>query len=212
MELEILNIEGKKTGKKAKLDDSVFAIEPNDHAIYLDVKQHRANVRQGTHKSKERGEITGSRKKIKKQKGTGTARAGDIKNPIFRGGGRVFGPKPRTYSSKLNKKVKQLARRSALSTQAKDGNILVLDSLSMDTPKTKAFVEMLGNLELSGKRSLFVTGEKNDNVLLSSRNVQGADVTTANQLNTYDILNCKGLVLTTDAIKQIEETLKSKGA
>ncbi len=209
MELEILNIEGKKTGKKAKLDDAVFGIEPNDHAIYLDVKQYRANVRQGTHKSKERGEITGSRRKIKKQKGTGTARAGDIKNPIFRGGGRAFGPRPRTYSSKLNKKVKQLARRSALSHMIKDGKIMVLDSIKMDAPKTQAFAEMVEKLKLDGRNSLFVLSEKNDNVLLSSRNLQKARVTTASQLNTYDILNCHGLVLMQDSIEHIEKSLKS---
>jgi len=209
MELDIVNIEGKKTGKKAKLDDTVFGIEPNDHAVYLDVKQHRANVRQGTHKSKERGEITGSRRKIKKQKGTGTARAGDIKNPIFRGGGRAFGPRPRTYDSKLNKKVKRLARRSALSTMAKDGKIMILDSINMETPKTSTFSKILGDLEMNGKKSLFVLSEKNDNVLLSSRNIQNTAVTTATQLNTYDILNCHGLIIAQDAIEHIERSLKS---
>jgi len=170
MEINVLNIEGKETGRKVKLDKAVFGIEPNDHAIYLDVKQHLANKRQGTHKAKERAEITGSTRKIKKQKGTGTARAGSIKNPLFKGGGRVFGPTPRDYSQKVNKKVKRLARKSALSIKAKQKSIVVLEDLQWESPKTKNYLQMLAALGLANKKSVLVLGDLNKNVYLSSRN------------------------------------------
>jgi large subunit ribosomal protein L4 len=172
MEIAIVNIKGKETGRKAKLDPSVFGVEPNNHAIYLDVKQHLANKRQGTHKSKERAEIVGSTRKIKKQKGTGTARAGSIKNPLFRGGGRVFGPSPRDYTQKVNKKVKRLARKSALSMKARDKAIIVLEDFNLSEPKTSSFLNVLKALNIDGKKSLLVLGEQNKNVYLSSRNLK----------------------------------------
>ncbi|NNC82744.1 MAG: 50S ribosomal protein L4 [Flavobacteriales bacterium] len=209
MELEIYNIEGKKTSKKVKLEDSVFGVEPNDHAIYLDVKQILANARQGTHKSKERGEITGSTKKIRKQKGTGGARRGDIKDPLLRGGGTIFGPRPRNYSFKLNKKLKKAARRSALSYKAKAEGITILDQLTMEAPKTKEFKTIVNNLGFDGKKTLFVVEEKSDNVYLSSRNIPGAKVTVASDLNTYDIMNSQQVVFTPGAIEVVHNNLKN---
>ena len=204
MEIAIVNIEGKQTGRKAKLDPSVFGVEPNNHAIYLDVKQHLANKRQGTHKSKERAEIVGSTRKIKKQKGTGTARAGSIKNPLFRGGGRVFGPRPKDYSQKVNKKVKRLARKSALSIKAKDKSIIVLEDFQLSEPKTSSYINVLKALNLDGKKSLLVLGEKNKNVYLSSRNLKNSIVVTNSELNTYKISNAVNLVLSESAIADLE--------
>ncbi|HLU85801.1 MAG TPA: 50S ribosomal protein L4 [Vicingaceae bacterium] len=207
MELVIKNIQGKDTSKKAVLDDAVFAIEPNDHAIYLDVKQYLANKRQGTHKAKERGEVAGSTRKIKKQKGTGTARAGDIKNPLFKGGGRVFGPKPRDYEFKLNIKQKRLARKSALSYKAKDGAITILEDVNFDAPKTKEFAAILANLNILDKKSLVVVPESNKNVYLSSRNLKGAKVVTASQINTYDLMNANSVILAESSVKTLETIL-----
>ena len=206
MELAVLNIQGKETGRKVTLNDSVFAIEPNDHAIYLDTKQFLANQRQGTHKAKERGEIAGSTRKIKRQKGTGTARAGSIKNPLFRGGGRIFGPKPRYYGFKLNKKVKELARKSALSYKASTNNIIVLEDFSFEAPKTKEIVKMGDNLNISNKKSLIVLKEQNKNIYLSSRNVQGVEVVTAGELNTYRIMKASTLVLVESAVDVLQST------
>ena len=208
MEIKVLNKEGKATAKKVSLTKDIFAIEPNDHAIYLDVKQYLANQRQGTHKSRERGDIAGSTRKIKKQKGTGTARAGSIKNPLFRGGGRVFGPRPKSYSFKLNKKLKVLARKSALTYKAKEDSILVLDDLTFKTPKTKDFVSVLKNLKIDGDKSLFVISEKDQNTLLSSRNLKNAKVITADKLNTYDILYSHKLIISENAFVQIEKLFK----
>ena len=207
MELSVINKSGKKTDKTVKLSKSVFEIEPNDHAIYLDVKQHLANRRQGTAKTKERAEINRTTKKLKRQKGTGGARAGSMKSPLFRGGGRVFGPKPRDYSFKLNKKVKELARRSALSYKAKDNSITILEDIKFDAPKTKNYAELLGNLKLDDKKTLFVLGESNNNIFLSSRNISDTKVVTAAELNTYDILNADTLVLLESSVKQIENIL-----
>ena len=208
MEIKVLNKEGKATDKKVSLTKEIFAIEPNDHAIYLDVKQYLANQRQGTHQSRERGDIAGSTRKIKKQKGTGTARAGSIKNPLFRGGGRVFGPRPKSYSFKLNKKLKVLARKSALTYKAKDDSILVLEDLSFKTPKTKDFLSVLKNLKIDGDKSLFVTSEKDENIFLSSRNLKNAKVITADKLNTYDILYSHKLIISENAFSQIEKLFK----
>ncbi|WP_375561751.1 50S ribosomal protein L4 [Bernardetia sp. OM2101] len=204
MELPILNKEGKEIGKNATLSDAVFAIEPNDHAIYLDVKQYLANQRQGTHSSKHRGIVSGSTRKIKRQKGTGGARAGSIKSPVFVGGGRIFGPEPRDYSFKLNRKVKQLARKSALSHKAKAEAITVMENLVMDTPKTKEFVSLLNNLNLSGKKVLVVTGEQNDTVYRSARNLPKTKVLPANQLHTYHIMNSDVIVLAEGALEVIQ--------
>ena len=206
MELAVLNIQGKETGRKVTLNDSVFGIEPNDHAIYLDTKQFLANQRQGTHKAKERSEIAGSTRKIKRQKGTGTARAGSIKNPLFRGGGRIFGPKPRYYGFKLNKKVKELARKSALSYKASTNNIIVLEDFSFEAPKTKEIVKMGDNLNISNKKSLIVLKEQNKNIYLSSRNVQGVEVVTAGELNTYRIMKASTLVLVESAVDVLQST------
>ena len=208
MEIKVLNKEGKATAKKVSLTKEIFAIEPNDHAIYLDVKQYLANQRQGTHQSRERADIAGSTRKIKKQKGTGTARAGSIKNPLFRGGGRVFGPRPKSYSFKLNKKLKVLARKSALTYKAKENSILVLDDLSFKTPKTKDFLSVLKNLKIDGDKSLFVTSEKDQNTFLSSRNLKNAKVITADKLNTYDILYSHKLIISENAFDQIEKLFK----
>jgi large subunit ribosomal protein L4 len=208
MEIKVLNKEGKATAKKVSLTEEIFAIEPNDHAIYLDVKQYLANQRQGTHQSRERGDIAGSTRKIKKQKGTGTARAGSIKNPLFRGGGRVFGPRPKSYSFKLNKKLKVLARKSALTYKAKEDSILVLDDLSFKTPKTKDFLSVLKNLKIDGDKSLFVTSDKDQNTFLSSRNLKNAKVITADKLNTYDILYSHKLIISENAFDQIEKLFK----
>jgi len=207
MEIAIVNIEGKDTGRKAKLDPSVFGVEPNNHAIYLDVKQHLANKRQGTHKSKERAEITGSTRKIKKQKGTGTARAGSIKNPLFRGGGRVFGPSPRDYSQKVNKKVKRLARKSALSIKANDKAIIVLEDFQLPEPNTSSYRNVLTALGIDGKKSLLVLGEPNKNVYLSSRNLKDSQVVTNSELNTYKITHAGSLVLSESAIAELESIL-----
>ena len=208
MEIKVLNKEGKATAKKVSLTKEIFAIEPNDHAIYLDVKQYLANQRQGTHQSRERGDIAGSTRKIKKQKGTGTARAGSIKNPLFRGGGRVFGPRPKSYSFKLNKKLKVLARKSALTYKAKEDSILVLDDLSFKTPKTKDFLSVLKNLKIDGDKSLFVTSDRDQNTFLSSRNLKNAKVITADKLNTYDILYSHKLIISENAFDQIEKLFK----
>lgn len=208
MELKVKNISGSDTSKKVKLAKNIYAIEPNDHAIYLDVKNYLANQRQGTHKAKERGEVKGSTRKIKKQKGTGTARAGDIKNPLFKGGGRVFGPKPRDYSFKLNTKQKQLARKSALSYKAKEGAITVIEDFSFDVPQTKKYTELLNNLESLDKKSLLVLSESNKNVYLSSRNLKGAKVVTASQINTYDLMNASSVILAEGSIEKIENILK----
>jgi large subunit ribosomal protein L4 len=207
MEVKVLDTKGKATSTKVNLSDSIFAIEPNDHAIYLDVKQHLANKRQGTHKSKERAEITGSTRKIKKQKGTGTARAGSIKSPVFRGGGRVFGPRPRNYSFKLNVKLKRLARRSALSYKAQNDGLLVLEDFNFETPKTQEFKSLLGNLKLENDKVLLVLGSKNDNVYLSARNIGTMKVVTADLLNTYDVLNAKKVVLAKSSVEVIEKIL-----
>ena len=209
MELKVLNKEGKATAKKVKLNAGVFGIQPNDHAIYLDVKQYLANQRQGTHQSRERGEIIGSTRKIKKQKGTGTARAGSIKNPLFRGGGRVFGPRPRNYGFKLNKKVKSLARKSALTYKAKEEGILIMEELTFKTPKTKDFATILKNLNVVNDRTLFVTSEKDQNTILSTRNLKNTKVITADKLNTYDILNSVKLIISESAVSQIENQFKA---
>jgi large subunit ribosomal protein L4 len=205
MELAVVNIKGEDTGRKVVLPDSVFGVEPNDHAIYLDVKQIMANRRQGTHDSRERSDVSGSTRKIKRQKGTGTARAGDIKNPIFRGGGRVFGPHPRDYYSKLNKKVKRLARKSALTYKAKDNEILVVEDFKMEAPKTKDYLNILSNLKVDGKKSLLVVTEGDENLYLSARNIPKARVMRASSLNTYDILNGGRLIFTESAVKATEE-------
>tara|TARA_Y100000589_G_scaffold297091_1_gene304645 strand:+ start:5899 stop:6525 length:627 start_codon:yes stop_codon:yes gene_type:complete len=207
MELAVYNISGKKTTKKVKLNKKVFGIDPNNHAIYLDVKQYLANQRQGTHKTKERGEITGSTRKIKKQKGTGTARAGSIKNPLFRSGGRVFGPQPRNYGFKLNKKLKKLARTSALSLMAKDKNITILEDFSFDSPKTKKYLEILSNFELNGQKTLLILSEPNDNIYLSARNLNKTNITTSSNLNTYQILNAGNILMVESSIKLIENNL-----
>ena len=209
MELAILNIEGKETGRKVSLNDSIFGIKPNDHAIYLDTKQFLANQRQGTHKSKQRGEVAGSTRKIKRQKGTGTARAGSIKNPLFRGGGRIFGPQPRFYGFKLNKKLKQLARKSALSYKASTNKIIVLEDFSFEAPKTKEMVKMGNNLNIGNKKSLFVLPEQNKNIYLSSRNVQGVDVVTAGELSTYKIMRASTLVLVESAVDVLQATFEN---
>lgn len=206
MELAILNTEGKETGRKVSLDDSIFGIKPNDHAIYLDTKQFLANQRQGTHKSKQRGEVAGSTRKIKRQKGTGTARAGSLKNPLFRGGGRMFGPEPRFYGFKLNRKLKELARKSALSYKASSNNIIVLEDFSLEAPKTKAIVKMGNILNIANKKSLFVLPEQNKNIYLSSRNVQGVEVVTARELNTYGIMKASTLVLVESAVDVLQAT------
>ncbi|GHB51199.1 50S ribosomal protein L4 [Mongoliitalea lutea] len=207
MELAVLKHNGEDTGRKITLSDEVFAIEPNDHAIYLDVKQFLANQRQGTHKSKERNEVAGSTKKIKKQKGTGGARAGSLKSPLFRGGGRVFGPKPRDYSFKLNKKLKQLARKSALSYKVKENSLLVLEGVSFDTPKTKNYIAFLNGLSLADKKTLLVLPEVNKNVYLSSRNLPKAKVVTVDSLNTYELLNADSLVLCEGSVSKLENIL-----
>jgi large subunit ribosomal protein L4 len=205
MELEVLNIAGESTGKKVKLSKEIFGIEPNDHAIYLDVKQIMANRRQGTSKSKERGEITGSRKKIKRQKGTGTARFGDIKNPIFRGGGRVFGPRPRNYGGKLNRKVKELARKSALTYKVKNKQLMVLEDFNMEAPKTSEFAVIQKNLKIDDKKSLFVLSERNKNLYLSSRNLQNSKVITLSELNTYEIMNASALCFVESSLDVLQK-------
>jgi large subunit ribosomal protein L4 len=209
MEANILNTAGKETGKKVKLSEKIFGIEPNDHAIYLDVKQYLANQRQGTHKSKERAEINRTTKKLKRQKGTGGARAGSMKSPLFVGGGRVFGPRPRDYSFKLNRKLKHLACMSALTYKAKDKNIIVLENFQFSAPKTKNYVDMLKNLNLDGKKALVVLPAHDNNIYLSSRNVQRNKVTTASELNTYDILNAHQLVIVEGSVAALENRFLS---
>jgi len=208
MELSVLNREGKETGRKVTLSDNIFGIEPSDHAIYLDVKQYMANQRQGTSKSKERAEISGSTRKIKKQKGTGGARAGSIKSPLFRGGGTVFGPRPRNYEFKLNKKVKQLARKSALTYKAAENCIMVLEDFNLEAPKTKEIVAIRTNLQIADKKSLFVLPVENNSIYLSSRNLKDVSVVTASELNTYQILNAKTIVILEGSLNKIEEAFK----
>ncbi len=208
MELSVLNIEGKETGRKVTLNDQIFGIEPSDHAIYLDVKQYLANNRQGTSKSKERGEVAGSTRKIKRQKGTGTARAGSIKSPVFRGGGTIFGPRPRNYGFKLNKKVKQLARKSALTYKASENSIVVLEDFNFEAPKTREMAALQNNLQIAEKKALFVLPAENNNIYLSSRNLQDVSVVTASELNTYQILNAKTIVLCEGSVAKIEEAFK----
>lgn len=207
MEVKVLDINGKDTGRKVQLSDSVFGIEPNNHAVYLDIKQYLANQRQGTHKAKERAEVAGSTRKIKKQKGTGTARAGSAKNPLFKGGGTVFGPRPRSYSFKLNKNLKRLAKKSALTLKAKDSNLVVVEDFNFETPNTKQFITILKALGLENKKSLFVLGALNKNVYLSSRNLKASNVLTNSELSTYDILNANNLVLLESSLEGIEENL-----
>lgn len=208
MELSVLNKEGKETGRKVTLNDQIFGVEPSDHAIYLDVKQYMANQRQGTSKSKERGEVSGSTRKIKKQKGTGGARAGSIKSPTFRGGGTMFGPRPRNYEFKLNKKVKQLARKSALTYKAAENSILVLEDFNLQAPKTKEIVAIRTNLQIADKKSLFVLPVENNSIYLSSRNLKDVSVVTASELNTYQILNAKTIVILEGSVSKIEEAFK----
>lgn len=207
MKVAVLDIKGKETGRTVELADSIFGIEPNNHALYLDVKQYLANQRQGTHKSKERAEISGSTRKIKKQKGSGTARAGSIKSPIFKGGGRVFGPRPKDYSFKLNKSLKRLARKSALSIKVKEQNLIVLEDFTFDTPKTKNFIELLNTFSLADKKSMFVFGESNNNVYLASRNLSRTNVVGASNINTYNLVNSNKLILIESALEEIETNL-----
>ncbi|MEO2072281.1 MAG: 50S ribosomal protein L4 [Zunongwangia sp.] len=207
MEVAVLDIKGKETGRKVDLSDSVFGIEPNDHAVYLDVKQYLANQRQGTHKAKERAEITGSTRKLKKQKGTGTARAGSIKSPVFRGGGRIFGPRPRNYGFKLNKNLKRLARKSALSIKANDKAITIVEDFSFDTPKTKKFIQVLKAIGIQEKKSLIVLGESNKNVYLSSRNLKGSEVVSVSELSTYKILSANSIVFMEGSLEGLESNL-----
>ncbi len=208
MDIAVVKYSGESTGRKINLDSEVFGIEPNDHAIYLDVKSIQANQRQGTHKSKQRNEISGSSKKIKKQKGTGGARAGNIKNPQFKGGGRIFGPQPRDYSFKLNKKVKDLARKSALTYKAKENSISILEDFNFEAPKTKQYLSMLKSLALSDKKTLFVIPEAIKNIVLSGRNVQNSKIITASQINTFDVMNADQLVLIESSISSINNILK----
>lgn len=207
MEVVVLNVSGQETGARVQLPDSVFGVEPNDHAIYLDVKQYLANQRQGTHKSKQRNEIAGSTRKLHKQKGTGGARAGSVKSPLFNGGGRVFGPQPRDYSFKLNKKLKSLARKSALSYKAKDNHIVVLEDFNFDSIKTKNYIQLVAGLNFADEKTLLVLPAANNNIYLSSRNIKKAKVITADQLSTYDVLNAGRLLLTASSVKTLEEAL-----
>jgi large subunit ribosomal protein L4 len=206
MKIAVHNIKGKETKKKVDLSKDVFGIEPNDHAIYLDVKQHLASQRSGTHSSKERGQIAGSRRKLRKQKGSGAARVGDIKNPIFRGGGRVFGPRPRNYGFKVNKKVKRLARKSALTHKLNENNIIIVEDFNFDTPSTKLYSNALASFELLDNKSLLVLDKPNKNILLSSRNLRKAKVVLASELNTYDIMNASKMLFIESSIKVVEET------
>lgn len=208
MQLSVIKYTGESTGRSAELADDIFAIEPNDHAIYLDVKQYLANQRQGTHKAKQRAEVAYSTRKIKKQKGTGTARAGSIKSPVFVGGGRMFGPVPRDYSFKLNKKLKSLARQSALAYKLKENNISVVEDFTFDSPKTKSFVKMLNDLNLNDKKTLFIFPEVNLNVVLSGRNLKKSKIVLADQINTYDLLNADKLILSEASVEKIINLLK----
>ena len=210
MELKIYNINGSETGRTINLNDSIFAIEPNEHAVYLDVKQYLADQRQGTHKSKERSEIAGSTRKLKRQKGTGGARSGDINSPVFVGGGRVFGPKPRDYRFKLNIKVKRLARRSALSAKVADNNMTVVENFTLETPKTKKMIDILNNLKVADKKSLFVLENQNNFVFLSARNLKNVKVVNVAQLNTYDIMNATNIIVSEGSISEIERVLATK--
>ena len=205
MKIVVHKISGKETTKKVDLNNNVFGFTPNDHAIYLDVKQYLAAQRSGTHKAKERSDVKGSRRKLRKQKGSGAARVGDIKNPLFRGGGRVFGPRPRKYDLKVNKKVKRIARKSALSYMAKDKNIIILEDFTIDTPKTKQYLDILTNFGLQDNKTLLVLSQSNDNILLSSRNLNKARVVLASELNTYDVMNTNKLMLLESSIKEIEK-------
>ena len=207
MEISVLNIKGKETGRKIQLSEGVFGIEPNDHAIYLDVKRYMANQRQGTHKAKERAEVAFSTRKIKKQKGTGGARAGSRKSPVFVGGGTIFGPRPRTYDIKVNKKVKDLARKSALSYKVKESTLSIVENFDLKTPKTKAFIEIIASLSQSNLKTLFVLPEVNANVVLSSRNLKRSKVVTVADVNTYDLLNADRLILAEGSVSKIEELL-----
>jgi len=207
MELAVFNTAGKETGRKVELKDTIFSIEPNDHAIYLEVKQYLANKRQGTHKTKERNEISGSTRKIKRQKGTGGARAGSIKNPVFTGGGRIFGPQPRDYHFKLNKKVKLLARKSALTYKARNNEIMILEDFKLEAPKTKDYAVILSNLKIDGKKSLVVLNEPNKNIYLSSRNLPGTKVISISELTTYDILNSSSLVFSESSLDNFQKNL-----
>jgi large subunit ribosomal protein L4 len=206
MKVDVVDINGKATGRKIDLPKEIFGVEPNEHCVYLAVKQYLANQRQGTHKAKERADITGSTRKIKRQKGTGTARAGSIKNPLFRGGGRAFGPRPRDYSFKLNKKVKRLARNSALSSLASEGRVMVIEDFTFDQPAVKELINVLNNLDLGSKKSLIVTGDYDKNLYLSARNLKGSGVMNAKDLNTYSILHAQKLVLSESAVGKIKET------
>lgn len=205
MELSVLNIAGKETGRKIELNDAIFGIQPNEHAIYLDVKQYLANQRQGTHKSKQRNEVSGSTVKLKKQKGTGGARAGGIKNPLFRGGGRVFGPVPRDYRFKLNKKLKRLARRSALAVKASANAVTVVEDFSFETPKTKQFVALVNNLQVNNGKLLLVLSESNENILLSARNLQNVEIKRVSDLSTYNIMRARNLVLVESSVQGLNE-------
>lgn len=207
MELAVLDITGKETGKKVELKDSIFAIEPNEHAIYLDVKQYLANNRQGTHKAKERADVSGSTRKLKRQKGTGTARAGSIKSPVFRGGGRAFGPRPRDYRFKLNRKLKQLARRSALTLKAQANGLIVVEALNFDQPKTKQMAALKENLKVADKKSLLILSESNKYVYLSSRNLPGSLVVTVSELTTYDIMNANSVIFEEAALEKVQANL-----
>jgi len=207
MELEVYNISGKKTSKKVKLDDNVFSIEPNDHSIYMDVRLYRNNQRQGTAKAKGRSEVVGSRRKIKKQKGSGTARAGSIQSPIFRKGGRAFGPEPRDYSFKLNKKYKKLARKSAFSYKAKDNAITIVETFTFDEPKTKNYIDLLANLNMNDKKSLLILNEADKNVYLASRNIPKCKVIMIDELTTYDIVNANSIMISEEAVKTVEKIL-----
>ena len=206
MKITVHNIKGKETKKKIDLNKDIFGIEPNDHAIYLDVKQHLANKRKGTHSSKERGDIQGSRRKLRKQKGSGAARVGDIKNPIFRGGGRVFGPRPRSYDFKINKKVKRLARKSALTYKLNEKNIIIIEDFDFKNPSTKQYSSALNNFDISENKTLLVLDKPNKNILLSSRNLKKAKVVLASELNTYDTMNANKMLFVESSIKVVEET------
>jgi large subunit ribosomal protein L4 len=207
MELSVIDKAGKDTGRKISFNEAVFGVEPSEHTVYLDVKQYLANQRQGTHKSKERNEIVGSTKKLKKQKGSGAARYGDVKSPIFRGGGRIFGPKPRYYGFKLNKKVKIVAKKSVLSSSLKENKVIVLEDLNFENVKTKDFLAVLKGLNLEGKRVTLVTARNNKNVYLSSRNIQKVKVVATSEVNTYDLINCNKLILSESSVKEIENSL-----
>lgn len=208
MKLKVVNSQGQETGKEVSLSKDVFGIEPNDHAIYLDVKQYLANQRQGTHKTKEKGEVTASTKKLKRQKGTGTARAGSAKSGVMIGGGRFHGPRPRSYGFKLNRKLKEIARKSALSYKAKDNKISVVDAIAMEAPSTKSFVSMLAGLDMSNTRSLMITAGTDSNVYLSARNIPNTEVLSVDNLNTYSILKAANVIFTEEAIKQLETNFK----